>query len=667
MPQSRQLAAIMFTDIVGYTALMGANEQKAFEILKKNREIHQPIIDTYNGKLIKEIGDGILASFPTVSDALLAAIKIQQSCATSKELSLRIGIHEGEIIFENNDIYGDAVNIASRIQTLGVPGSILFSKKVTDEIKNKAEFHTVSLGIFEFKNVNEPIEVFALANDSFPIPKRSMMEGKLKKKNFQKRNLIATLSFILLVVATFFIYKKIFPKNDSYGIDKSIAVLPFVDMSAGKDQEYFSDGLSEELLNLLAKIPELKVIGRTSSFSFKGKNEDLRSIAQKLGVTHILEGSVRKEGNNVRVNAQLIKATDGSNLWSETYERELEGVFKVQDEIAEAVVKHLKLSLLTLPSNTNPPSNTEAYNLLLQGNYFAEKRDKENVAKALEFYLQALAIDSLNARAWAALAICYDIQASWAWTDKKDFQEAKKAATKAIALDDKQAEAYRALGEAKMYDYDWEGAEAEFKKALYLEPGNPDATRSMGILATAMGNLDKSIAWYKKSLSFDPIKLITYWHLSISLCYANRLDEAIVSFKKALELNPQFPRLHVFLGQVYLLKGNPGMALAETQKETDQTYKDYGMSLAYQALGRRKEADEALKNYTATFQKSKSLEIAEIYAFRGEKDKAFEWLDKAYKDRATRLIKFKNDPLFKNLESDPRYTAFLKKMKLPLD
>ena len=195
MSQSRQLAAIMFTDIVGYTALMGNDEQKAFELLNKNRQIQKPIIEQFNGRLIKELGDGVMASFNTVSDAVNAAIKIQQACSASKELSLRIGIHEGEIIFENNDIYGDAVNIASRIQTLGIPGSILFSKKVTDEIKNKAEFQTVSLGSFEFKNVNEPIEVFALANDGFPVPKRSRMEGKLKKKNGQKINVFAALSF----------------------------------------------------------------------------------------------------------------------------------------------------------------------------------------------------------------------------------------------------------------------------------------------------------------------------------------------------------------------------------------------------------------------------------------------------------------------------------------
>src|SRR5688572_2328628 len=215
MSQTRQLAAIMFTDIVGYTASMGNDEQKAFELLDRNRQIQKPIIKHFNGRLIKELGDGVMASFKTVSDAINAAMKIQQACLATKELSLRIGIHQGEIIFENNDIFGDAVNIASRIQTLGIPGSILFSKKVADEIKNKAEFHTVSLGSFELKNVNDPIEVFALANDGFPVPKRSRMEGKLKKKNFRTRNVVTAFSFIIMVTAAFFIYKKIFPKNDN--------------------------------------------------------------------------------------------------------------------------------------------------------------------------------------------------------------------------------------------------------------------------------------------------------------------------------------------------------------------------------------------------------------------------------------------------------------------
>lgn len=670
MPQSRQLAAIMFTDIVGYTALMGEDEQKAFELLNKNREIHQPIIKMHEGKLIKELGDGILASFPNVSDALFAAIKIQQACSASKELSLRIGIHEGEIILENNDIYGDAVNIASRIQTLGTPGSILFSKKVADEIKNKSEFHTVSLGSFEFKNVNAPIEVFALTNDGFPVPKRSRMEGKLKKKNYKNRNVLVSLSFILLAVAAFFIYKKIIEKNNEAGIDKSIAVLPFVDMSAGRDQEYFSDGLSEELLNLLSKISELKVIGRTSSFSFKGKNEDLRSIAQKLGVAHILEGSVRKEGNRIRVNAQLIKATDGSNLWSETYDRELEGIFKLQDEIAGEVVKQLKLKLFVPLNSTAYFTNTQAYNLLLQGDYLVEKRDKESLVKALDFYLQALDIDSTNGRIWAAVAECYHLQSNWLWRDRfQGYEKARDAAIKSITLDSTQAKGHRVLGMVKMlWDFDWPGAEAEFEKALKLENANADVLRNMGLFYRCVGRFDESIRVTKQSITLDPVKPITYLNLGQALFHANRLDEAIASFKQVLELNPQFFRAHRYLGEVYLTQGKPEIALTEIQQETEKVFKDFGIALVYHALGRRKEAEEALIYFTANYKNDWAYQVAEIHAFRGEKNKAFEWLEKAYKNKeVTWLVYFKGDPLLKNLESDPRHTAFLKKLNLPLD
>lgn len=669
MPQTRQLAAIMFTDIVGYTGLMEKDEQKAFEILKKNREIHQPIIDIFKGKLIKELGDGILAIFPTVSEALSASIKIQQACSASKELSLRIGVHEGEIISENNDIYGDAVNIASRIQTLGIPGSILFSKKVADELKNKLEFHTVSLGRFTFKNVNEPIEVFALANDGFPVPKRSMMEGKLKKKNFQKRNVIVSLSFILLAVAAFIIYKKFFVKNNDAGIDKSIAVLPFVDMSAGKDQEYFSDGLSEELLNLLAKIPELKVIGRTSSFSFKGKNEDLRSIAQKLGVAHILEGSVRKDGNKIRVTAQLIRATDGSHLWSETYDRDLEGIFKLQDEIAGAVVNKLRLKLLTIPSSANSSANIEVHNLILQGNYFFDKLDKNNITKAIDFYTRALAIDSTDARVWGNLANAISRQSWQNYIDQNTgYEKARHAALKAISLDNKYATGYLELADIKLYhDFDWKGAEEAYHMALSLEPGNAEIINGLGDVQQPLGRWKEAEQLYKRSILLNPLKPITHMNLGNSLTSAGRLEEAILSFKKVLELNPQHQRAHLYQGRNYLLMGKPELALTEMQQENLEIFKAFGLVLVYYALGRKKEDDEMLKGFIDKYQNNWSYLLAQLYAFRGEKDAAFAWLETAYNKKDSWLFWFNGDPLLKNLENDPRHAAFLKKMNLPLD
>jgi len=332
MSQSRQLAAIMFTDIVGYTAMMQQNEGKAVAVIKHYNTTLEKWVSHFNGQVLNYYGDGSLCIFSSATDAVNCSLAVQKDLKTSPVVPLRIGLHIGEVFFEDAKALGDGVNVASRVQSLGQENTILISEEVHNKIKNNASITAASLGHFDFKNVDKPMEVFALTNDGLFVPKRNKMEGKLKKKNLQKRNIITALSLIIIVASAFFIYKNFFVNNNKAEvIDKSIAVLPFVDMSASKDQEYFSDGLSEELLNLLAKIPALKVIGRTSSFSFKGKDEDLRSIAQKLEVAHILEGSVRKDGNKIRVTAQLIRATDGSHLWSETYNRDLEGIFKLQD------------------------------------------------------------------------------------------------------------------------------------------------------------------------------------------------------------------------------------------------------------------------------------------------------------------------------------------------
>ena len=669
MSQSRQLAAIMFTDIVGYTAMMQQNEQKAVAVIKHYNASLEKWVTHFNGQVSNYYGDGSLCIFSSATDAVHCAIEVQKDLKTEPVVPLRIGLHIGEVFFEDAKALGDGVNVASRVQSLGQENTILISGEIHDKIKNNASITTVTLGHFDFKNVDKSLEVFALTNNGLFVPQRKNMEGKLKNKNVLKRNVIVALSVILLVVAAFFIYKIFLVKNDrAQFTDKSIAVLPFVNMSNDPDQEYFSDGLSEELLNLLSKIPELKVIGRTSSFSFKGKNEDLRIIGEKLGVAHILEGSVQKEGNRIRVTAQLIKAADGSHLWSERYDRELEGIFKLQDDIAGAVVKQLKLKLLTTTANAASSSNIEVYNLILQGNYFSEKRDKENLAKALDFYFQALVIDSLNARCWAAVANCYYLQASWGWIDRNQgYEKAREAATKSIELDGTQADGHTTLGGIKMFHFDWDGAEAELQKALTLEPENAEVLRITGFLYRCIGRFDEAIRLTKQSITLDPVQGHTYFNFGQLLYHANHLEEAIVAYKKVLELNPQFPRAHIFLGKVYLLQGKPEMALAEMPQEADEAWRSFGLILTYQALGRKKEVDKLLSDYIFKFPKDEAYQIAEIYAVRGEKDKTFEYLEKSYAARESRLTYLKGDPLLKNLESDPRHTAFLKKMKLPLD
>ena len=678
MAQTRQLAAIMFTDIVGYTALMGRDEQKAFDLLNKSRQIQKPIIEQYNGRWIKELGDGVMASFNTASDAVNAAIKIQQACNSCSEFQLRIGIDLGEVVFENNDVFGDGVNTASRIQALAPPGGIWISEGVHHNVSNKNNIVTIFIKTEKLKNVIEPVQIFQVKAEGVtaPVPVFGTENKNLNYKTTKnKRLLFVVVGSITIILAVYFIYNYFQKKNKvpigniaAETSDKSIAVLPFVNMSNDKDQEYFSDGLSTELSNLLSKISELKVIGRTSSFSFKGKNEDFRVIGEKLGVAHILGGSVQKDGNQIRVTAQLIRIADGRNLWSDKYDRHLEGIFKLQDEIANAVVKQLKLKLFTTTDTTTSSTNTEAYNLMLQGNYFAEKRDKVNTAKAIDLYLRALAIDSSDHRIWSALAQGLSIQASWGWVNPHEgYEKVHTAATKSIALEENQAEAYRILGDMNMYyEWNWVGAENKFNKALNSEPRNPDLLRSMGSLTRILGRLDESLHWLKKSIDLDPLKPITYFHLGFQQIYANHLEDAIVTYKKILELNPQFPMAHVYLGEVYLLQGKPEMALAEMQQE-QMKGKDFGLTLAFTALGKQKEAKAVLSRYLSEFQETDMFLIAEIYAYLGEKNKAFEWLEKAYTGKDVRLPWLKGDPLFKSLESDSGYVTFLKKMNLLTD
>ena len=636
MSQSRQLAAIMFTDIVGYTALMGHDEQKAFELLKKNRELQKPFIEQFNGRWIKELGDGVMASFTTVSDAVNAAIKIQHACNSAKDFQLRIGIHLGEVVFENDDVFGDGVNIASRIQSAANPGSIYISESVHYNVSNKKEINTRFVGEKNLKNVKEVVRIYEV-----------IIENDQRVTQLYS-NINSTIQTIP---------------------EKSIAVLPFLNMSSDPEQEYFSDGLSEELLNLLAKIPELKVIGRTSSFSFKGKNEDLRSIAEKLGVSNILEGSVRKDKNRIRITAQLIKAADGSHLWSETYDRDLEDIFKLQDDIAGAVVKELKLKLLAVPENASSHMmNTEVYNLILQGNYHIEKRDEVNLAKALDFYTQAMTIDAQNARCWAGVAKCNALQADWGWVERiEGFKKAEIAAKKAIALDDQQAEAYIVLGIIKMNHFDWDGAEADLQKALNLIPGNADVLRFIGYFYVFLGRFDEAILLTKQSIVLDPIKSITYFNYGYLLYCVNQFEEAITSYKKTLELNPLFPRAHYLLAKVYLSQGKPELALNEMPQETETVSKLLGLALSYHSLGRRKEADETMNDFLLQYQNEWPYLVAELYAFRGDMNTAFEWLEKAYLRKDSWLTWLKADPLLKDLWVDPRYKVLLQKMNLSSD
>jgi eukaryotic-like serine/threonine-protein kinase len=463
--------------------------------------------------------------------------------------------------------------------------------------------------------------------------------------------------------------KRATPQAGGLVTTPSIAVLPFVNMSGEQENEYFSDGLSEELLNALARIPELRVAARTSSFQFKGKNEDLRVIGRKLGVGTILEGSVRKSGRHVRITAQLVKVEDGFELWSQTYDRELDDIFAVQDDIARSVSTTLMVKLLGErgPSGARG-GNAEAYNLYLQGKYFYDRRNREDLEKAVSSYEQALKLDPGYAQAWAGLAAARSDQADSVYVPLAEgYGKAREEVEKALQLDPNLAEAHAALGWIRSgYDWDWAGADAAFSRALELEPGNAAIVRQAAFLAATLGRFDEALRLDRRAVELDPLSARTHKALGLHAWYAARLDEAEAAFRKVLDLNPEYPSAHMSIGRVFLSRSNPGAALEEMEREKEPMWHRYGLALACHALGRKKEADATLGEFIEENKESGAFQIAEVYAFRGETDKAFEWLERAYAQRDGGLSEIKGDPLLKSLESDPRYAAFLKKMRLPL-
>lgn len=446
--------------------------------------------------------------------------------------------------------------------------------------------------------------------------------------------------------------------------DYSLAVLPFVNMSSDPEQEYFSDGLSEELLNLLARIPELRVAARTSSFAFKGEKVAVPKVAAQLNVSYVLEGSVRKGGDRVRITTQLIRGRDGYHLWSETYDRTLEDIFAVQDEISAAVVESLKLKIFGERPRVRA-AQPEAYALYLQGRYFNDRRHPENWDKSAVAYRAALDLDPEYAAAWAGLSITLAQQASWGAIDLADgMRQAREAVLRALAIDDTLPEAHTSLGWIRMvYDWNWRGADEAYQTAIRLAPNNATALSGAAVLAFTLGRLDEAIELNGKAIELDPLRQAGHANLGLVLLHANRLDEAALRYRHLLELNPQYPGAHMRLGQILLLQGRPAEALEMIRQDSDEWWRDYAVPLALHSLGRADEADQALAAFIANHADG-PFQAAEIFAWRGEIDQAFVWLEKAYELPDSGLHEILHNPFFSTLTDDSRWPAFLARLGL---
>jgi TolB-like protein len=451
--------------------------------------------------------------------------------------------------------------------------------------------------------------------------------------------------------------------------EKSVAVLPFVDMSEKKDHEYFSDGMAEELIDMLTKIPDLRVPARTSSFYFKGKQATIADIAKALSVLYVLEGSVRTSGKTLRVTAQLIRADNGYHIWSETYDRHLDNVFEMQDEIAGAVVKALKMSLLGSTPKSPTTQNAEAYTLYLQARYFADRSwDLDNQRKAVELMQQAVRLDPGFARAWALLAARYTKEVLDGTRSSVEGRHlALLAAEKADAIDPGLPETQIAKAKISYYlDWDWAAADAEIKKARKRDPANAQAIFWEANVADVLGHSEDALRLRQQAIALDPLSPPEYFWLGRTYLKLGRPADAEANFRKSLDLNPNGPYLHWNIALALLLRGEHAAALAEMQRETVAATRLMGFALIYHAMGRGAESDAALREMeNVAASELNPFWFAAVHAYRGEIDQAFSWLNRAYQAHDFYLIDMKGFPLLKNLEPDSRYRAFLRKMNLP--
>jgi class 3 adenylate cyclase/TolB-like protein/Flp pilus assembly protein TadD len=679
MSTSRQLAAIVFTDIVGYTALMGTNEEKAFDLIKRNRDIHLEAIEPHNGRLVKELGDGMLLSFSSVSDAMHAAMHIQESCAKTTDIHLRIGIHYGEIIFEENDVFGDAVNIASRIQTLGVPGSILFSKSVANEIKNKSGFHITSLGAFEFKHVEEPMEIFALTNPGFAVPKREAMEGKLKSTVGQaawKRKLLVPAIILILLIGALLVFKdQLFGTKGETAEMRSMAILPFENLQKDSTLYFLTDGIPENLINRLCALQSnLKVFARSATFGLPDTARTTAHLRRLLQTDLVLRGWLQKSDANIYLNCELVDAVSQNQLWGNKYLLNLDDVSGIEASIVSALVEALNIQTEKKGSE-KVEVNPAAYAEYLKGRHLSYGSTPEESEKALAHFREAIRIDPKYALAYAALANEKIVQGLFATATKNEIvNEARTAIEAAMALDPAIPEIYTTIGALKFYyEWDWQGALEAYKKALDLDPANANTYIRYSTTLAILGRHSESLPLADKAIELDPVSISSLHNLGWCQLLAGNYNESKEAFGKALELHPNWTwgYMKKAYGHFMLGEFKESAALAD---KAQTLFKDgWGSELLQASLAmiytnsNEKEKANAVIQRFLTYASQNTLKdpftLSAIYQLNWDFEEAIEWARKALEQRSPNAYNY-NIPFGSNKEffNSPEHQQIISEM-----
>ena len=503
MPETRRHAAIMFTDIVGYTALMGSDEEKAVDMLSRNRSIHQSSIERFNGTLIKEIGDGILASFSLASEAVRCAMEIQKECK-KQGIPFKIGIHEGEMIFSGSDVIGDGVNIASRLQEDAQEGCINISAAVYRDIKNKADIQTMYIGEKSFKNVDEPIKVYRVLCEEEIREEYKRVSKSKKAQNISPYYIIGSLLALIIVFISIWFF---FTRQKAIGVEaeleKSIAVLPFKNLSEDQSNQHFCDGIMEGILNHLSKIKDLRVASRSSTEKYRENIPHAQQIVKELDVSYYIEASVFKSENRIRVTAQLIDAAKNEHIWSEQYDRELSDLFEVMSEIATEVASEVKVRITPEVKEIMeaiPTENLEAYDLYLKGKEYYYQEGESNLNTAIHFYKRAIEFDPQFALAYMWLGMAYHEQFLWSEYFKESYADTLKYyADKALSINSDLAEGYWLRGKYYYEKGDYDESIIQLKKSIEINPSYGDSYLYLGDNYKRKGQYISTLINFKKA------------------------------------------------------------------------------------------------------------------------------------------------------------------------
>ena len=655
MPQSRQLAAIMFTDIVGYTSLMQQDEQTAVDMTKRYIKVLKQFVTSHGGEILNDYGDGSLCTFSSATEAVKCAMEMQQQLQNEPKVPLRIGLHIGEIFFEDGKIFGDGVNIASRIQSLGAANSILFSSEINSKLNNQPGFKMVSIGKFHFKNVSVPMEIFALANDGLVVPDKNKMEGKLQEKKSSRKKTILIASLLLLVVVSLLVYRRLSRVAGFTGKEKSIAVLPFENISNDTLQQYFSDGITEDIITQLSKIADLKVISRTSVMQFKNTTMTIREIAEELNVAAILEGSVRKEGNNVRITAQLIDANTDRHIWAEQYVRDASEVFAIQNEVAQQIANQLNAKLTADEGNRIQKKATE--NVAAYEDYLKARklplRQREQLLK------EVLKKDSTFALAWAELAFTYSKMPARDPADIPYYiRQSLDAALTAVNYGPDLSETHMVLGDVlKTITLNPTLSIKELDKSVALNPNNAEANVFLAFALMELGRFDEAEKNLVKAKQLDPLSYIMVGGWVSYYRYSRDAEKLLEFMQQQPDRGGQTGRGNG-KGWYYFLKEEYDSMLVYGNPIRDPEL----LGIAYAKTGKAMQARKIVDSLQSMSQYDHAFSIGIIYAWLDEKQKAMEYLNLAYRLYDYNLISIKVNKVFDPLRNEASFKELLRKM-----